>query len=281
VISGRRTVLPWLLLLLLAVFPSSAHVAAPFQLRILSASLLVAGIALALARLGADRASSFAIELARVWLAMLLTLLGSVRLTPWTGPLADSWLSWPDGGAGVVAAAEWLQQHGLWSVASTVYNSGPVVLVLSLAWLAWMRDPKLHRIADAFAACGVVGLLVYVVAPASGPRLDDEWLGCSAGAQPGWAAIRSGAVMTLEAPIGAIACPSFHAISATILLLAVRSRLALLWWAAFVISAGPVGGHYLIDLVAGVGLAVGAWWVVARIPGLAEAAPDNVRAMRR
>jgi hypothetical protein len=193
---------------------------------------------------------------------MLLTELGSAYVTPWTGPLADPWLSWPDGGAGGIAASAWLQEHGLWSAAVLGYGSGYQALILVLLFVE-----RPHRIGDAFALCGVVGILAYLLAPAAGPQLHGDWLGCAAGGQPEWNALRSGAPVVLERLPGLISIPSFHALSATILLQAVwPSRwarpLAVVWWAVLVGSAWTVGGHYVLDLVAGVGLGAVAWWVV-------------------
>jgi hypothetical protein len=223
---------------------------------------VVTAAGLALHRLGAAWAGRVASALARVWAAMLLVELGSAYVTPWTGPLADPWLSWPDGGAGGIAAAGWLQAHGLWGAAVLGYGSGYQALILVL-----LVADRPHRIGDAFVVSGVVGILCYLAAPAEGPRLGTAFLGCAAGGQPEWDAMRAGAPVVLERLPGLISIPSFHAVSATILLLAVwPSRwlrpLALAWWAVLVGSAWTVGGHYALDLVAGVGLAVGAWRVV-------------------
>jgi hypothetical protein len=218
---------------------------------------------LALARLGAAWPARVSLALSRIWAAMLLVELGSAYVTPWTGALADPWLSWPDGGEGGLAAAGWLQAHGLWGAAVLGYGSGYQALLLVL-----LVADRPHRIGDAFALCGVVGILAYVAAPAEGPRLGTAFLGCAAGGQPEWGLLRSGAPVVLERLPGLISIPSFHALSATILLQAVWSRrwlrpLALAWGALLVGSAWTVGGHYGLDLVAGVGLAVGAWGIVS------------------
>lgn len=260
---GTVPALSWLALGLLVVLSglrSAAQVAPSAELALWSGIAVVGACGLALVRLGAVRSGAVAVELSRCWAAILLTLLGSIYLTPWTGPLADRWLGWPDGGVVVVDSAAWLRTHGLWAAAVAGYDSGHLALALVLLWLG--RDPKARRIADAFVVCGVVGLAAYVLAPAAGAGA-----GCAAAGQPGWTELRNGAGWTYGAAIpGLIAAPSFHAVSAQLLARAVwpdrRLRpLAALWWAVLVGTAIPVGGHYLLDLAAGIGLAEVAWRV--------------------
>lgn len=255
--------------LILAIFDLAGAICSPsqvaplFVLRLSAGILVVAACGLGLARLGAPRASQFALALSRMWLAMLLLLIGTVYATPWTGGLADSWLSWPDGGRLGVSLSEWLQGEGLWGPAVCVYNSGLPFSFFFFAWLAWSRASELDRIPAAFCACGVVGLAMYLAAPAAGPQLDGRYIGCAAGAVPVWASIRAGVPHEFFGEIpGLIACPSFHSLSATLLLLSSRGRARLVvtaWWGTQIFTALTVGGHYLADLLVGISLASACW----------------------
>jgi hypothetical protein len=239
-------------------------VALSFGFRLWAAVAVVALCGLALERLSAPRLARFALALSRTWAAMLLVLFASVYATPYTGPLADAPLGWPDPTAPVEAAA-WLQTHHLWSVAVAGYNSGQLALIALLAYLAWSQAPGIHRVGDAFVAAGLVGIVLYVLAPAAGPA---DSVGCAAGSAPGWAELRAGATWTYSEGIpGLVAAPSFHAVSGALLWLAsppgwVRV-VAGAWAIVLVGTAVPVGAHYGADV--GLGLVLAGWaWRVSR-----------------
>jgi membrane-associated phospholipid phosphatase len=147
-----------------------------------------------------------------------------------------------------------------WAYEQHVWQS-----VLVVGVLAWRREawPLLRALAVAFA----VTLVVSAIAPAIGAQSDAEW-------EPTFAALRNGTFHQIDAgtPQGLVSLPSFHAVLATLFLLA--------WWpvrwarwpavllnALMLVATVRWGAHYLVDVLAGVLLAVSAAWAM-RMPAL-------------
>jgi PAP2 superfamily len=63
---------------------------------------------------------------------------------------------------------------------------------------------------------------------------------------------------------GIIAFPSYHAALATLVAFAVPNPIVIAMSAAIIAAAPTVGGHYLVDIIAGVTLAVALWLVCVR-----------------
>ncbi len=132
----------------------------------------------------------------------------------------------------------------------------------------------LRRLAAAFALSGAVGLVVITVFPLAPPRLvggaDDH-------------VARSDLLSALAHPSAVFnpyaAMPSFHVawtvLAALAVVRVVRGRRAAVavWCVPITMSVAVVttGNHWVLDVVAGVALAAGAWW----------GAPPVLRVLRR
>ncbi|HEY0149106.1 MAG TPA: phosphatase PAP2 family protein [Allosphingosinicella sp.] len=143
-----------------------------------------------------------------------------------------------------------------------------VVLLLALAWMGRVREMRVLLLAS--IASGLLAILISAMLPAAGNLFapaDYPELGASAA----WlhradiAGLRDGSLRSLDLAEmkGIVTFPSYHAALATIYIAAFRSLPALRWvgglWALLTIAATPAGGgHYLVDVLAGVLLALGA-----------------------
>jgi hypothetical protein len=192
---------------------------------------------------------------------MALLLAGaaaSCLLTPWTGPLVDPTLAALDELAGVTQAdvLGWAQRQGAMPLLRWTYFSLELQLVLVSVWHGAIRPDArpLWRAAAVFGLVSLVVLPAYVLWPALGP---DDWYGTGID-QPFVApieAMRSGPYV-LEQIYGVVSVPSCHIVFAVLLLR--------LWWstplrvpsllvnaALMPIATLVIGGHYLVDAVAG------------------------------
>lgn len=195
-------------------------------------------------RQGIGQLGTRSVALGECWLIQCLLAYDAMAVASLaTTHLADWWLGAPE---------RWLgfdyhtYQHGAgWAVLCAVYNSwGLAVLILATA------DPEtLRRVTAGFARAGVIGIIASLLIPAAGNGVHGDWAAWSM-------MIHSGAQVEVPYFIAGVFCPSFHAVGATLVLMASRYRWPVAaWWAVLMVSCVMVGEHYILDVVAGVSLA--------------------------
>ncbi len=156
------------------------------------------------------------------------------------------------------------------------YHSMWPQLTLVLIALITIRDfRRLDVFLVAFALGAIITVVVAGLMPAMGPR---AWLGITPADHPNItlavspefemqaAALRSGAMKIIDAgnAQGLVTFPSFHTVTAMLLLLGFRS-VPYLRWASLILNgimliAIPIeGSHYLVDVIAGIAVALSAW----------------------
>nr|WP_237489049.1 phosphatase PAP2 family protein [Tsuneonella aeria] len=164
---------------------------------------------------------------------------------------------------------------------AVIYNASGAIAValIGLRLLANRRAEAWELVMTIVLAMQVVAL-VSIVAPAVGAMahlamLDLQGAGLPAGAGiyhlEAFHHFRAGTdtVLRLDDMSGLVTFPSFHTVLALVALQAVaRTRLRWLgvaWAAAVIVSTIPIGGHYVIDLVAGFAIWAGAVTVARRV----------------
>jgi hypothetical protein len=185
--------------------------------------------------------------------------------------LEEAWrLDWEHAAQDAVRAEPWLGTVGAWFY---VWGYLPVV-ALALAVLFVRRPTDYARLRNALLAGGVVGLAVYLLYPLAPPRLTD--LGY---ADP----IATSVVEPSARPVGIAneiaAMPSFHVgyivVVAVVVFRLTDSVLVRAWCVVhpllmcWVVVA--TGNHWVLDLPAGVAIAVLGLWVADRIARSADA----------
>jgi membrane-associated phospholipid phosphatase len=152
-----------------------------------------------------------------------------------------------------------------WSdwVLRTAYNSIMPQLTVCTMYLA-LRGRRVEGFMRALAATGLVTVVVSAVVPAIGHLPNAPHV-------PHLLALRDGTLtaINLRNLQGLISFPSFHAAVAALIMLAVyRERwigpVAVVLNAVMLVATISVGGHYLVDVLAGGALAAGAWKLTAR-----------------
>jgi membrane-associated phospholipid phosphatase len=206
----------------------------------------------------------------------------AIALTATPVPLADDLLASMDRGMGfefasaVSAVPEWLKLPLAWSYAS--FTVQPLILLAVLSFSE-------RRIAGWRLLCGLIialmlTLAIYPLVPAVAAyahfgMVPDEAFGGKAAIAyaPAIEAIRAGErLISRDMLVGYVTFPSFHAAAATLF---ARAAWEVPWlrWSGLIlnllmaVSTIPVGGHYLIDVVGGVGIALLAIWLSSRCIG--------------
>ena len=187
-----------------------------------------------------------------------------------TMPLFDDVLHAADARLGYDWLAWAAFENGIPAIATTLklaYASLLPQTVLVLVMLPVIGD---GRRGFSFIRASLIAVIVACagshVFPAAGPEaVVTEWY-------PHWAALRTAEPFTtsLAQMQGIIAFPSFHASLAVLLLFAVRGLSVVTWAfgaleALMLISTPTHGHHYLCDVIAGVGIAVGALLLTNRL----------------
>lgn len=245
----------------------------PIQLAIVATLLIISG---ALARRYGLGAFDTLLEgVGLVGLMSLLCQLGSILLSASQMPLADPWLARADAAIGFdwFAMVRFLQTHDtILAAAEYFYHAltwqpGLVVLLLVMTR---QRD----RCWTFLTAWGVALTLTLAIWPMTPAVSTFPYYEVPRSALPHmvsrlpWAVpdvvlpIRQGTLRSvdLDTFIGLVSFPSFHAAGATILGWAML-RTRLLWLPFVLINVGVTasalvdGGHYLVDLIAGCGVA--------------------------
>ncbi|MGD0761829.1 MAG: phosphatase PAP2 family protein [Roseiarcus sp.] len=212
-----------------------------------------------------------------VSLAVTIMGLAALRLHM---PLIDPALARADAAIGLTSpdVLAWLARHKTISDAlGQIYlTAGPLIFII-IPLLAFTRQTwRLWEFSFVFTATVTLTVLTSVFFPAIGAVIHYN-IGREILAQlppgagrlyvPTFEAFRSGALQTIDIHHleGVVTFPSFHAIMALMIAHAWRglpgATLVKVWAALVIVSAIPVGGHYVIDLIAGGAL----WGVVAVI----------------
>ena len=173
-----------------------------------------------------------------------------------------------------LAATHWLADHEPLSViAAWWYQVAHLSVTLTvLAWCWWRRPDVYRRFRNALVLTNVAGLLVFLVLPMMPPRLLPGAGYVDAAAEAGFGPPHAGPVAADQYA----AMPSLHLAWATwtaavalTLLAGRRGRgLVLLYPAVTAVVVVVTGNHYVLDVVAGVAVAVLALLVAQRIPPL-------------
>jgi hypothetical protein len=197
--------------------------------------------------------------------------LWDARLEAWDAALGFDWLAY----VRLVDAQGWLVAPVRWAYASLV----PQLIVLVLALGFSMQIARLRRLVFAAMLSGTITILLSALFPAVGyyvhhglTAADFEHIRPWAGLvhEADFMALRNGTMTALRLTEmqGIVTFPSYHAGLATVTLWGFWvSRLAWLKWpgtavALATILATPIdGGHYLVDVLAGI--AVGALAIAA------------------
>jgi membrane-associated phospholipid phosphatase len=159
------------------------------------------------------------------------------------------------------------QQHAFTAILTTVYRSyAPQVLLTTLVLGFAGRTEDLADFILLFFVTVVFTILISTPLPASDTMFSFGIIDPH-DASP-WSyfqALRDGSMTTLslDDKQGLISMPSLHAAHAIVLAYAVRHirwlfPVSIVWNAAMIYSAIPFGGHYLIDVIAGVALSAAA-----------------------
>lgn len=192
--------------------------------------------------------------------------LWDARLASWDRALGFDWLAY----VRLVDAHEWLAAPVRWAYASLI----PQIIVLVLALGFTMRLATLRRVLLAAIISGTITILLSTLFPAVGHYVHDgltladfqhinPWAGYAH--QADFTALRNGTMASLRISEmqGIITFPSYHAGLATVTLWGFwASRMAWLRWpgaavALATILATPVdGGHYLVDVLAGMAIGI-------------------------
>jgi hypothetical protein len=147
-----------------------------------------------------------------------------------------------------------------------------VLTVLALGFTGQIA--RLHNFIGTFIACTLTTIAISAIAPATGPwlflGLDPSaahgFLPASSTSWPVFLGLRDGSLHTLHAlgSEGIITFPSLHAALAVVFALALW-RVPVLRWIVLglnivMLAATPLyGSHYLVDVLAGIAIAVACW----------------------
>jgi hypothetical protein len=241
----------------------------------------------------------FAVMCTSLCQVILFTVLGSLfsyLVAREGGPLWDGRLSAWDRFIGFdwLRYVRWLDDHPLLAGALRLAYASliPQVVLVVLALGFARRVGSLRTVMLAAMACGTVTILLSAFAPAAGnyaflglgPR-NSQVLHRWAAEARDFDALRSGAlsVVKLGQMQGIIIFPSYHAGLATITSWGFWvSRLGWVRWPGVIVGAATVaatpvdGGHYAVDVLAGMIVAAGAvWWARSAVAWQ----PSPVRAL--
>ena len=159
--------------------------------------------------------------------------------------------------------------------AATVVYFGHFVFPLGVALALWLVDRRQFiRFTTALMGMAFVAFVIFLLAPTAPP-----WYADSHGVITGVTKIISTTLPSDISPYYAVlnpnpvaAFPSLHAAFPFLGYLAIRetfsrrvSWLALGWCVAVWFSVVYLGEHYVVDVVAGIGLAAASWWVLNHV----------------
>jgi hypothetical protein len=193
---------------------------------------------------------------------------------------------------GFVSSRPGLQHVLFFAYSSFALQTVTTVLVLGLAG----QLTRLSTFINAFVATTLITIAVSAIFPAVGPWLfldiqpatANGFLPASATSWPVFIGLRDGALHTVDGlnSEGIITFPSLHA-ALGILFPAALWRVKGVRWIALglnglmLIATPAYGGHYVVDVIAGIAIAAACWIAVARILGkVSEKRPEPFTAIR-
>ena len=156
-------------------------------------------------------------------------------------------------GLSAVGITQWFADHRMLSKVSMIcYFSMIPQIMLAILW--GYQGPQLMR---RMVASGVATVLLFSLVPAYGSYVDSEPQTHNAPIKARMEALSSGQVDVLRLCEceGIVCAPSYHTICG-VLLIAAMWGTPLRWWSlalnvGMIISTVPTGGHYVVDVLAG------------------------------
>jgi hypothetical protein len=179
-------------------------------------------------------------------------------------PLADAALARWDAALGFdwVSAAYWVGAHpGLQRIFQLAYYSGLPQMGLVVVYLGFtLRLAQLHEFAQLFMAGSMLAIATSLLFPAAGPWFAaPPGIPFDASSLSNFFPLHSGTVRILDLNTiqGLISMPSEHAMIGIFLAYAMRGTgplflLAIVLNTLLVLATPTEGGHYLVDVIAGV-----------------------------
>lgn len=231
-------------------------------------------VAAAIRRLGFSRVAILVEAVAILPLAGSLAVAGTVLLAGVSAPFVDDALASADQALGFdfVALTRFYAENPNVAVASRwVYGSFALQSVMVPVVVAIFSPERFWALVRAWTLCLIIAVILFPFLPAAGPFVH---FGVTEDVFPNllrlfpWEtgptieAIRSGSMRDIgQAARGLISIPSFHAVGALLFTWAAWPSRWLRWPmaslnTAVVASAIVSGSHYMVDLIAGLGLAL-------------------------
>jgi hypothetical protein len=274
----------------------------PFGLRGGTGLLPVAGVALMLGlaavgrRTGRPRLHAACIAFVQITVFTILGVALSYAVAAQSGPLWDAELTAADQAIGFdsAAVARSLDSSALLSgITVLAYHSLiPQMIVAVVALSATGRFGSLRAMVLAALLSGFATILLSGLVPAVGALIDPA-THRHLPASIAWvhkdeiAALRDGSLrlVDLSAMTGIVSFPSYHAALAAIFIWSFRKvpLLALsgsAWGLLTILATPTAGGHYGVDVIAGLLLGLGSLWIAVRVarssgslPWVAQAVP--------
>lgn len=208
------------------------------------------------------------------WIPLAITVADYLVL-PHSLSLADRWLAWPEEALGIEhwRTYGWCEAHGLLPVLRLVYGSIDTQLLLLLPlFLFVVRDlRRLWEYTAVVSVAGVASIALLWALPAEGPAV---YYAARYTVQPPIPpyvdvlhALRAGTLTDVTTVYGFLNFPSFHTVFALLIARAVRGFRGLgpaiaVLNGLVVVSVIPVGWHYAVDVLGGIGWTIGAVCVV-------------------
>lgn len=235
-------------------------------------ALLVAGVVMG-RRARRERVTAAAIALLQMTLFTILGVTLAYLLAARAGPLWDADLAAADARLGIVwptvlHAADRLPSP-LLMLGGVAYHSLALQMVACILALAWAGQvARLRLMVAAALLAGVVTILASGLVPAFGNLFAPEayrrlWPSVAWLERDLIAGLRDGSLRQLDLSqlMGIVSFPSYHATLPVILLWSIRhmrgAAVPAAMWVVLTVAATPLfGGHYVVDVIAGLLLAL-------------------------
>lgn len=236
------------------------------------------GLGFALIRLG--KVPAFAGFLTIASLIIAFSMIGAALALLGTrspAPIADSWLAAADellpvSAIDLVIFTRQLPEWTIWALKKSYVQTGPYLYLSLVVLLVTDRESMAWRLFLIWGWSFLVISLLALTAPALGcfsqltaEQVDHLPKGAGRYAMRTFHDFRNAAepVLSLGRVSGVITFPSFHTACALVLAQAwhgvrIIGPLAKILVGVIIFSCVPIGGHYLVDLVAGAAV----WWMV-------------------
>lgn len=196
----------------------------------------------------------------------LLFAVGMDHIAAESGSLKDDALRRADLllGVDVVEASRWFREHAIaQKVMELAYFSAIPQTIFLLAYFGFTKNSRLGTFLKRFMAGAAVTLVVFALVPARGNYTDVP--DCMQSTADRFDALRAGTITEINPKDakGIITFPSFHTVWAVLLMAAfintpVRTPMLLLNL-LMIASTIPVGCHYFVDILGGLGICAIVW----------------------